>query len=276
MRADAQRNRARILDAARELVAAEPAPTRRWRTSRVAPAWPWERSTGTSRRRRPGRGRGDDSTAGSPRSPKLPWPPWSRGRRGGRHAVRRAVRKVLDRLTTDRVFKAAAGRLDNTILAFRRRGRPRPAQWPRSRRCSTAPAPPGGAGRPDTRRPRDAGRRRSRPRNARPAARALRRDRDRRADRWHRPVGSMIVATLILLRHGRSSANAAGVLAGGSPGVELDETGRGQAEKVVGRWMVCRRRDRLLADGRCTQTVAPLRRRPGAHTGQRAGAGRGD
>ncbi len=69
----------------------------------------------------------------------------------------------------------------------------------------------------------------------------------------------MIVATLILLRHGRSSANAAGVLAGRSPGVELDETGRGQAEKVVGRLdgvpiaeIVC------SPMVRCTQTVAPL------------------
>jgi probable phosphomutase (TIGR03848 family) len=67
------------------------------------------------------------------------------------------------------------------------------------------------------------------------------------------------VPTVILLRHGRSSANAAGVLAGRSAGVELDESGLAQAEKVVGR-----------LDGvplaalvhspmtRCAQTVAPL------------------
>jgi probable phosphomutase (TIGR03848 family) len=67
------------------------------------------------------------------------------------------------------------------------------------------------------------------------------------------------VPTVILLRHGRSTANAAGVLAGRDPAVELDETGRGQAEKVVAR-----------LDGvplaaivsspmtRCQQTVAPL------------------
>jgi probable phosphomutase (TIGR03848 family) len=67
------------------------------------------------------------------------------------------------------------------------------------------------------------------------------------------------VPTVILLRHGRSSANVAGVLAGRSPGVELDETGRAQAEKVIAR-----------LDGvplaaivhspldRCAQTVAPL------------------
>ncbi len=67
------------------------------------------------------------------------------------------------------------------------------------------------------------------------------------------------MTTLILLRHGRSSANVAGVLAGRTPGVELDETGRGQAEKVVGRLsgvplaeIVC---SPML---RCEQTVAPL------------------
>jgi probable phosphomutase (TIGR03848 family) len=67
------------------------------------------------------------------------------------------------------------------------------------------------------------------------------------------------VPTVILLRHGRSSANAAGVLAGRSPGVELDETGRGQAEKVVARLdgvplaaIVC------SPMTRCQQTVAPL------------------
>ena len=43
------------------------------------------------------------------------------------------------------------------------------------------------------------------------------------------------MTTLILLRHGRSSANVAGVLAGRTPGVELDETGRTQAQKVVER-----------------------------------------
>jgi probable phosphomutase (TIGR03848 family) len=67
------------------------------------------------------------------------------------------------------------------------------------------------------------------------------------------------VPTVILLRHGRSSANVAGVLAGRSPGVELDDTGRAQAEKVVGRLegvplarIVC------SPMTRCEQTVAPL------------------
>ncbi len=67
------------------------------------------------------------------------------------------------------------------------------------------------------------------------------------------------MTTLILLRHGRSSANVAGVLAGRTPGVELDETGSAQAGKVVGRLdgvpiaeIVC---SPML---RCEQTVAPL------------------
>ncbi len=65
--------------------------------------------------------------------------------------------------------------------------------------------------------------------------------------------------TVILLRHGRSSANVAGVLAGRSPGVELDESGRAQAEKVIARLdgvplaaIVC------SPMTRCEQTVAPL------------------
>jgi probable phosphomutase (TIGR03848 family) len=42
------------------------------------------------------------------------------------------------------------------------------------------------------------------------------------------------VATVLLLRHGRTTANADGGLAGHRP-VELDETGRGQAVAVAGR-----------------------------------------
>jgi probable phosphomutase (TIGR03848 family) len=73
----------------------------------------------------------------------------------------------------------------------------------------------------------------------------------------HGRVATM--TTLILLRHGRSCANTAGVLAGRSPGVELDDTGRVQADKVVDRLagvplaeIVC---SPLL---RCAQTVVPL------------------
>jgi len=67
------------------------------------------------------------------------------------------------------------------------------------------------------------------------------------------------VKTLVLLRHGRSTANTAGILAGRSEGVELDAVGLGQAEALA---------DRLAGIGitgivsspltRCRQTVAPL------------------
>ncbi|MBZ5733958.1 MSMEG_4193 family putative phosphomutase [Nocardioides sp. TRM66260-LWL] len=40
------------------------------------------------------------------------------------------------------------------------------------------------------------------------------------------------MATVILVRHGRTTANASGVLAGRTPGVRLDEVGRGQAERA--------------------------------------------
>ncbi len=67
------------------------------------------------------------------------------------------------------------------------------------------------------------------------------------------------MATVVLLRHARSTANGSGVLAGRSPGVELDETGRKQADALVTRLdtvpfaeIVC---SPLL---RCEQTVAPI------------------
>jgi probable phosphomutase (TIGR03848 family) len=40
------------------------------------------------------------------------------------------------------------------------------------------------------------------------------------------------VPTVILLRHGRTTANTGGVLAGWTPGVQLDETGLAQAQAV--------------------------------------------
>ncbi|OLT48930.1 phosphoglycerate mutase [Saccharomonospora sp. CUA-673] len=68
------------------------------------------------------------------------------------------------------------------------------------------------------------------------------------------------MGTVILLRHGRSTANGSGVLAGRMPGVELDDTGRRQARRLVERLsdvplaaLVC---SPLL---RCEQTLEPLR-----------------
>ncbi len=40
------------------------------------------------------------------------------------------------------------------------------------------------------------------------------------------------MATVILVRHGRTTANASGTLAGRTPGVELDETGRDQVART--------------------------------------------
>ncbi|MDO7866858.1 MSMEG_4193 family putative phosphomutase [Nocardioides jiangxiensis] len=67
------------------------------------------------------------------------------------------------------------------------------------------------------------------------------------------------MATVILVRHGRSTANTSGVLAGRAPGVDLDDVGRAQAEEVA----------RRIADAhpvaiavspldRCLQTAAPI------------------
>ena len=43
------------------------------------------------------------------------------------------------------------------------------------------------------------------------------------------------MTTVLLLRHGRTSANATGVLAGRSPGVELDDVGTRQAGEAATR-----------------------------------------
>ncbi len=43
------------------------------------------------------------------------------------------------------------------------------------------------------------------------------------------------MTTVLLVRHGRTAANAAGVLAGWTPGVDLDETGRAQAAALATR-----------------------------------------
>ncbi|MCU7821655.1 histidine phosphatase family protein [Kitasatospora sp. DSM 101779] len=65
--------------------------------------------------------------------------------------------------------------------------------------------------------------------------------------------------TLLLVRHGRSTANTAGVLAGWTPGVELDDTGREQAAGLVGRLSGLPLAHAVTSPlERCRQTVAPL------------------
>lgn len=67
------------------------------------------------------------------------------------------------------------------------------------------------------------------------------------------------MATVILVRHGRTDANATGVLAGRTPGVRLDETGTSQAEKVAQRLAVVPLAVVLSSPmERCRQTARPI------------------
>ena len=43
------------------------------------------------------------------------------------------------------------------------------------------------------------------------------------------------MTTVLLLRHGRTTANTGGVLAGWTPGVQLDDTGAAQVQAVAER-----------------------------------------
>jgi probable phosphomutase (TIGR03848 family) len=65
--------------------------------------------------------------------------------------------------------------------------------------------------------------------------------------------------TVILLRHGRSSSNTAGILAGRSEGVDLDDKGRDQAAGLIDR--VADLPIRALVSSpllRCRRTLEPL------------------
>ncbi|MER7671470.1 MSMEG_4193 family putative phosphomutase [Kitasatospora sp. NPDC058162] len=65
--------------------------------------------------------------------------------------------------------------------------------------------------------------------------------------------------TLLLVRHGRSTANTAGILAGWTPGVDLDDTGRAQAAALAGRLAgVPLARAVSSPLERCRQTLEPL------------------
>ena len=68
-----------------------------------------------------------------------------------------------------------------------------------------------------------------------------------------------MATTVVLLRHGRSTANVAGVLSGRTPGVGLDDEGRRQAAAVAGR-LSSVTFDRIVSSPlqRCQETVAPL------------------
>ncbi|HEY5835994.1 histidine phosphatase family protein [Streptomyces sp.] len=65
--------------------------------------------------------------------------------------------------------------------------------------------------------------------------------------------------TAILVRHGRSTANADGVLAGWSPGVALDATGRAQATALAARLSALPLAVVVSSPlQRCQETVRPL------------------
>ncbi|MFI8565918.1 histidine phosphatase family protein [Rhodococcus sp. NPDC078407] len=65
--------------------------------------------------------------------------------------------------------------------------------------------------------------------------------------------------TVILLRHGRSTSNTAGTLAGRSAGVELDDRGREQAQAVAVRLGELPIAEIIRSPlQRCEQTVEPL------------------
>lgn len=70
--------------------------------------------------------------------------------------------------------------------------------------------------------------------------------------------------TLLLIRHGRTTANATGTLAGWTPGIELDETGQDQAARLAERLAelpVCRVLSSPLE--RTVATASPLAQRWG-------------
>ncbi|MEJ5946052.1 histidine phosphatase family protein [Pseudokineococcus basanitobsidens] len=75
--------------------------------------------------------------------------------------------------------------------------------------------------------------------------------------------------TLLLVRHGRTAANATGVLAGRTPGVELDESGRAQAAALAERLagvplaaVVASPLERTVATARALLAVGGTSRRP--------------
>lgn len=79
------------------------------------------------------------------------------------------------------------------------------------------------------------------------------------------------MATLILVRHGRTTANATGLLAGRAPGVSLDQVGRDQAALAGDRLAVvpvvgvvssplerCQQTARIILDRQAGTPVAPV------------------
>ena len=74
------------------------------------------------------------------------------------------------------------------------------------------------------------------------------------------------MATVLLVRHGRSTANVAGILSGRAPGVDLDDVGRGQADAHGGTHR------RRAAGGGDLQPSGAVPADGGDHRGAPAGA----
>jgi probable phosphomutase (TIGR03848 family) len=67
------------------------------------------------------------------------------------------------------------------------------------------------------------------------------------------------MTTVLMVRHGRSTANTSGVLAGRTPGVTLDDRGREQARVLADRLGVVKLAAIVTSPlQRCAETVAPL------------------
>jgi probable phosphomutase (TIGR03848 family) len=81
--------------------------------------------------------------------------------------------------------------------------------------------------------------------------------------------------TVILVRHGRSTANADGVLAGWSPGIALDDSGRDQAAALAARLAALPLAAAVTSPlQRCQETIRPLldtRPELPVHTDERIG-----
>jgi probable phosphomutase (TIGR03848 family) len=72
------------------------------------------------------------------------------------------------------------------------------------------------------------------------------------------------VATVLLVRHGRTSANAGGILAGWTPGVSLDESGQAQAAALAERLAVVPLAGVVTSPlQRCRETAQALTAVPG-------------
>src|SRR3954466_12423831 len=80
----------------------------------------------------------------------------------------------------------------------------------------------------------------------------------------------MSVPTVLLVRHGRTTANASGTLAGWTPGIGLDDAGRAQAQALAERLAPVPPAARVPSPlQRCRETADALRAVPGQRVAPR-------